>query len=104
MAPLGRLQLHQRIEMRFDRMLDAGLVGEVRELRRKYDLNAGLPSMRAVGYRQVWRFLEGEISQKEMRDAAVAATRQLAKRQLTWLRSLPDFAPAEELESAIGRP
>jgi tRNA dimethylallyltransferase len=101
MAPLSRPELHQRIEMRFDRMLSAGLVGELRELRRKYDLNAQLPSMRAVGYRQVWRFLEGEIPQQEMRDSAIAATRQLAKRQLTWLRSLPAFAPAEELESAI---
>jgi tRNA dimethylallyltransferase len=101
MAPLARPALHQRIEMRFDRMLNAGLVGELRELRHKYALHDRLPSMRAVGYRQVWRFLEGEISQEEMRDSAVAATRQLAKRQLTWLRSLPAFAPAEELETAL---
>jgi tRNA dimethylallyltransferase len=101
MAPLSRPELHLRIEMRFDRMLNAGLVGELRELRRKYELNARLPSMRAVGYRQVWRFLEGEISQQEMRDSAIAATRQLAKRQLTWLRSLPGFSPAAELETAL---
>lgn len=102
MPPMGRAELHLRIEMRFDRMLNAGLVGELRELRRKYALNDRLASMRAVGYRQVWRFLEGEISQEEMRDSAIAATRQLAKRQLTWLRSLPDFAPADALESALG--
>jgi tRNA dimethylallyltransferase len=102
MAPMGRDELHRRIEMRFDRMLNAGLVGELRELRRKYALNDRLPSMRAVGYRQVWRYLEGELTQDEMRDAAIAATRQLAKRQLTWLRSLPGFAPAGELETALG--
>jgi tRNA dimethylallyltransferase len=103
MAPLGRPELHQRIELRFDRMLSAGLVGELRELRLKYDLNARLPSMRAVGYRQVWRFLDGEISQNEMRDSAIAATRQLAKRQLTWLRSLPDLEPAAGLDGALTR-
>jgi tRNA dimethylallyltransferase len=102
-APAGRAELHQRIELRFDRMLQAGLVGEVRELRRKYELTAELPSMRAVGYRQVWRFLEGEIPQEEMRDTAIAATRQLAKRQLTWLRSLPGLQPAEGLGSALTR-
>ena len=101
MPPLSRPELHQRIEMRFDRMLEAGLVGELRELRSKYELNDRLPSMRAVGYRQIWRYLEREISQEEMRDSAIAATRQLAKRQLTWLRSLPAFAPAEALESAL---
>ncbi len=103
MAPMSRPVLHQRIALRFDRMLQAGLIGELRELRRRYELNAQLPSMRAVGYRQVWRFLEGEISQEEMREAALAATRQLAKRQLTWLRSLPAFAPAEELEGVLSR-
>ncbi len=102
-APASRAELHQRIELRFDRMLQAGLVGELRELRRKYDLGPGLPSMRAVGYRQVWRFLEGEIPQQEMRDAAIAATRQLAKRQLKWLRSLPGIEPAAGLEEAFTR-
>ena len=101
LVPAERSELHKRIELRFDRMLDAGLVGELRELRQKYDLNARLPSMRAVGYRQVWRFLDREISQEEMRDAGIAATRQLAKRQLTWLRSLPDLMPAEQLPHAI---
>ena len=83
--------LHQRIENRFDAMLRLGLVDEVKRLRKKYRLDAALPSMRAVGYRQVWEFLEGEIDEATMRARAVTATRQLAKRQLTWLRSFPDL-------------
>jgi len=101
MIPESRAELHRRIEERFDHMLKAGLVGELRELRRTYALDPQMPSMRAVGYRQAWRFLEGEISEKELREAGIAATRQLAKRQLTWLRSLPDFGPAEWLPNAI---
>jgi tRNA dimethylallyltransferase len=86
-----RSLLHQRIERRFDGMLRLGLVDEVKRLRKKYRLDAAMPSMRAVGYRQVWQFLEGEIDQATMRTHAVTATRQLAKRQLTWLRSFPDL-------------
>ena len=86
-----RTLLHQRIERRFDGMLRLGLVDEVKHLRRKYRLDAAMPSMRAVGYRQVWQFLEGEIDEATMRAHAVTATRQLAKRQLTWLRSFPDL-------------
>jgi len=86
-----RALLHQRIENRFDAMLRLGLVDEVKRLRKKYRLDAAMPSMRAVGYRQVWQFLEGEIDQAAMRTHAVTATRQLAKRQLTWLRSFPDL-------------
>jgi tRNA dimethylallyltransferase len=86
-----RALLHQRIEQRFDAMLRLGLVDEVKGLRKKYRLDAAMPSMRAVGYRQVWEFLEGEIDQATMRTRAVTATRQLAKRQLTWLRSFPDL-------------
>ncbi|MEO8006698.1 MAG: tRNA (adenosine(37)-N6)-dimethylallyltransferase MiaA, partial [Betaproteobacteria bacterium] len=63
---------------------------EVRELRAKYDLNPSLPSMRCVGYRQAWKHLDGEYDLGELREKAVAATRQLAKRQLTWLRAMPD--------------
>ena len=74
---------------RFDAMLRDGLVDEVRSLRKKFQLSASLPSMRAVGYRQVWEMLEGESDQTTMRSRAIAATRQLAKRQMTWLRSLP---------------
>ena len=97
LVPQDREALAQRIAERFDAMLAAGLVDEVKRLRSQYELSAGLPSMRAVGYRQVWLHLEGEISSAEMRVQAVAATRQLAKRQLTWLRSFRDLEPAEKL-------
>ena len=82
-------------------MLEDGLVDEVRQLRNRYRLTPGMPSMRAVGYRQVWQFLEGEISEPELRSQAVAATRQLAKRQLTWLRSFRELEPAERLAHAF---
>ncbi len=84
-----RAQLHARIERRFRAMLEQGFVEEVEQLRARGDLHPGLPSMRAVGYRQVWRYLDGETSREQMIDEAVAATRQLAKRQLTWLRKQP---------------
>jgi tRNA dimethylallyltransferase len=84
-----RSELHANIERRFDAMLATGLVEEVRALRERYRLSADTPSMRAVGYRQVWEFLEGECDAPTMRSRAIAATRQLAKRQLTWLRSFP---------------
>jgi tRNA dimethylallyltransferase len=86
-----RAELHRAIEQRFDAMLRAGLVEELKALRKRFELTADLPSMRAVGYRQVWAFLEGEKNEAAMRDEAIAATRQLAKRQLTWLRSFPDL-------------
>ena len=86
-----RALLHQRIERRFDAMLRLGLVEEVKALRKKYRLNGSMPSMRAVGYRQVWEFLAGDADEATMRTRALAATRQLAKRQLTWLRSFPDL-------------
>jgi tRNA dimethylallyltransferase len=86
-----RAVLHRKIEKRFDAMLRMGLVDELKGLRKKYRLDASMPSMRAVGYRQVWEFLEGEVDENTMRNQAVTATRQLAKRQLTWLRSFPDL-------------
>ena len=86
-----RNELHKNIEMRFDAMLRSGLVDEVQALRAKYRLSADAPSMRAVGYRQVWSYLEGEIADDVMRERALAATRQLAKRQITWLRSFPEL-------------
>ena len=90
LMPADREELNQRIAERFDAMLAAGLVDEVRHLRERYTLTSTAPSMRAVGYRQVWQCLEGEIPAGELREKAVAATRQLAKRQLTWLRSFRD--------------
>ena len=86
-----RAALHEKIERRFDAMLRLGLIDEVKGLRKKYRLSASMPSMRAVGYRQVWEHLEGKADRSTMRSRAVAATRQLAKRQMTWLRSFPDL-------------
>jgi tRNA dimethylallyltransferase len=88
LVPSDRAVLHARIGERFAAMLAAGLVDEVKSLREKYRLDAGLPSMRCVGYRQVWEMLEGSLPAKELRDRGVFATRQFAKRQLTWLRSM----------------
>ena len=97
LLPESRGELHRRIAERFDRMLAAGLVEEVADLRKRYALHSGLPSMRCVGYRQAWGYLEGEFDRDELRDKGIAATRQLAKRQLTWLRSLPGIEPASAL-------
>jgi tRNA dimethylallyltransferase len=91
LMPEDRSVLGQRLEQRFDSMVDAGLVDEVRKLRRRPLLRAEHASMRCVGYRQVWAHLAGECDWTETRRRAVAATRQLAKRQLTWLRSERDF-------------
>jgi tRNA dimethylallyltransferase len=83
--------LHQRIEQRFDNMLAQGLLEEVKRLYQREDLNESLPAIRSVGYRQVWRHFKGEYTFEEMREKSIAATRQLAKRQLTWLRSWPNL-------------
>ncbi|WP_091983216.1 tRNA (adenosine(37)-N6)-dimethylallyltransferase MiaA [Pseudoalteromonas denitrificans] len=85
-APDDRSVLHQRIEQRFKIMLDQGFENEVKALYKRDDLNVKLPSIRCVGYRQMWDYLEGEISYDEMVFRGIVATRQLAKRQLTWLR------------------
>ena len=102
LIPSERAVLHQRIAARFDTMLAEGLIGEVETLRRTYALTPDLPAMRAVGYRQAWAYLDGEIDLRELREQGIAATRQLAKRQLTWLRSWPDAVEldclAEDLE------
>lgn len=95
LVPADRALLHAHIAQRFDAMLGAGLIDEVRALREKYRLDATMPSMRCVGYRQVWGYLEGECSRDEMRDRGVFATRQLAKRQLTWLRGMQDIIQVE---------
>ena len=88
--PSDRAVLHQRIATRFDAMLADGLIDEVKTLRQMPGLTADLPAMRAVGYRQAWAYLNGEIDLNDLREQGLAATRQLAKRQLTWLRSWPD--------------
>src|SRR5690606_32687802 len=89
LAPSERGVLHARIAARFDAMLKAGLVDELRALRHGQALHPRLPSMRAVGYRQAWEHLEGLYGMAELRDRGIFATRQLAKRQLTWLRATP---------------
>jgi tRNA dimethylallyltransferase len=99
LVPGERAALHRRIELRFEAMLAAGLVEELAALRRQYALHSGLPSMRCVGYRQAWEHLEGAYDRATLRDRGVYATRQLAKRQLTWLRAMQEpkvfdcFAP-----------
>lgn len=102
LIPSERAVLHQRIAARFDAMLAAGLIDEVDTLRRRYALNADLPSMRAVGYRQAWAYLDGDIDLKGLREQGIAATRQLAKRQLTWLRSWPDVVELDCLADDLG--
>lgn len=90
-APAQRQVLHARIAQRFQLMLEQGFVDEVERLRQRSDLHAGLPSIRAVGYRQVWDYLEGNLSAAQMQERGIIATRQLAKRQFTWLRSWADL-------------
>jgi tRNA dimethylallyltransferase len=105
LVPENRERLGERVAARFDAMVAAGLVDEVRRLRTRPGLSAGHPSMRSVGYRQIWAHLDGACDWDEARRRAIAATRQLAKRQMTWLRSesgvtqLP--ASAEELEAKL---
>ena len=103
LVPSERALLHRQIAERFDAMLQAGLVNEVEALRQRYALTAAMASMRAVGYRQVWRFLDGNIDAHAMRTQAVAATRQLAKRQLTWLRSFPELEPVSPDHRQLAR-
>jgi len=90
LEPSDRAVLHARIEARFDAMLGGGLLDEVERLRSRGDLHPGLPSIRCVGYRQVWEYLDGLCDFATMRERGIAATRQLCKRQLTWLRSTPE--------------
>ena len=93
LEPSDRSALHRRCAARFDAMLDApggGLLKEVQSLRARGDLHLGLPSMRCVGYRQAWEYLDGAYDLPTLREKGIAATRQLAKRQLTWLRAMPD--------------
>lgn len=89
-APSDRSVLHEKIILRFDQMLAAGFLDEVKKLHQRGDLTADMPAIRAVGYRQAWSLLEGDYNQQTFRDKAIIATRQLAKRQFTWLRRQTD--------------
>ncbi|WP_339491208.1 tRNA (adenosine(37)-N6)-dimethylallyltransferase MiaA [Pseudomonas sp. EA_15y_Pfl2_R67] len=97
-APANRQVLHRRIEQRFTLMLEQGFIDEVVALRERSDLHAGLPSIRAVGYRQVWDCLDGKLTSAEMQERGIIATRQLAKRQFTWLRSWTDLHWLDSLD------
>ncbi|MCH5521478.1 tRNA (adenosine(37)-N6)-dimethylallyltransferase MiaA [Pseudomonas syringae] len=98
-APADRKVLHQRIALRFEQMLDQGFLDEVLALRSRGDLHSGLPSIRAVGYRQVWDHLDGKLTRDEMQERGIIATRQLAKRQFTWLRNWEDLHWLDSLAS-----
>ncbi|HSG65803.1 MAG TPA: tRNA (adenosine(37)-N6)-dimethylallyltransferase MiaA, partial [Gammaproteobacteria bacterium] len=105
LVPGDREVLHERIAQRFDAMLSQGLLGELKALREEYGLEPGMPSMRCVGYRQAWEYLDGRLDAAGLREQGIAATRQLAKRQLTWLRSMDDVTEfdclAEDLETLV---
>jgi len=107
LLPSDRAVLHARIAQRFEAMLAAGLVDELAGLRQRYRLHPGLPAMRCVGYRQAWDYLEGACDRAALREKGIAATRQLAKRQLTWLRGWPDVAAfdclADDLVGPLAR-
>ena len=101
LLPADRTLLRDRIAQRFDAMLDAGLLEEVRTLHARGDLHPNLPSMRSVGYRQGWRFVEGLCTFNQFREDGIIATRQLAKRQMTWLRSMPNVTVIEPTSKAV---
>lgn len=100
-APPDRADLHLRIAERFMQMLQQGLVEEVESLYHRGDLHPELPSIRCVGYRQVWQYLVGELSRSEMSDKGIVATRQLAKRQFTWLRSEQELHWFSSMDSKL---
>lgn len=102
LLPSDRAALHDRIALRFEQMVDAGLVDELRALRDEYALEPDMPSMRCVGYRQAWDFLGDRISRAELLEQGIAATRQLAKRQLTWLRSMDNMTEFDCLTDNVG--
>jgi tRNA dimethylallyltransferase len=105
LTPGDRAHLHAAIAQRFDAMLAQGLVDELRALRKRHALTPEMPSMRCVGYRQAWKLLDNEINLRELREQGIAATRQLAKRQYTWLRSTPaavfDPGQGDALEQVV---
>jgi tRNA dimethylallyltransferase len=100
-VPEDRAELHRRIKLRLEGMLKSGLIEELRALRQHHKLSADMPSMRCVGYRQAWALLEGKYGEAQMREKAIAATRQLAKRQLTWLRGLKDVEPLDSADPLL---
>jgi tRNA dimethylallyltransferase len=100
-APSDRGELHNRIAQRFDIMLNNGFIEEVEGFYRSGELNLDMPSMRCVGYRQVWEYLDGSLTRDEMRERGIIATRQLAKRQLTWLRSWPNLYQLETNDAKV---
>jgi tRNA dimethylallyltransferase len=102
LVPSDRAALRARIARRFDRMLELGLIPEVKTLYLREDLNPSLPAIRAVGYRQVWAHLAGEVDAETMRRSAITATGQLAKRQLTWIRSYPGVVTLEMESLDVG--
>ena len=102
LVPSDREILHMRIAERFDGMLEAGLVRELRQLREEYGLDTSMPSMRSVGYRQAWDHLAGRINAAARREQGIAATRQLAKHQLTWLRGMGDVVEFDCLAQDVG--
>ena len=103
LEPGERSVLHQRIAQRFDLMLEQGFLEEVRALRARGDLNLTMPSMRCVGYRQAWEYLDGEVDFATFRERGIIATRQLAKRQLTWLRSMPQRVVIDSLNKELAQ-
>jgi tRNA dimethylallyltransferase len=103
LLPGDRAVLHRRIAERFDSMLAQGLVDEVESLRRTYELDLSLPSMRCVGYRQAWQYLDGDDDLAGLREKGIIATRQLAKRQLTWLRGMGGVTEFDCLENGLER-
>lgn len=103
LIPSDRAQLHARIATRFKAMLEQGLLGELRALREKYPLHPNMTSMRCVGYRQAWQFMDGDINEEQLLETGLAATRQLAKRQLTWLRSMPENIELDCLAPDLAR-
>jgi tRNA dimethylallyltransferase len=102
LLPGRREELHRRIASRFDAMLARGLIDEVRALRGRFPLTAAMPAMRCVGYRQVWQYLEQKCDLATLRERAIVATRQLAKRQLTWLRAMQGIEGFDCLEVDVG--
>jgi tRNA dimethylallyltransferase len=102
LLPEDRAELHRRIEQRFDAMLAAGFLDEVRALMARADLHPDLPALRSVGYRQAWQHLLGGTTFDEFRATGIAATRQLAKRQMTWLRSMTDASPQDPFAATLG--